>query len=273
MEETVIDALKGTELGVMTIGYLDILGMSEAILESPPAQVAQTYVDVYIAQLASHLYVGGEEMSGEVKPVKYFQFSDSSLFVGGGRTAKDVRLTVSIISGMMTTLLYNWNIVARGAVAIGDFCVNENFNIYVGRPLVEAVTIESCTDWVGLTLLKPLDDKLHLLVELDKYSWLSKSSVPIKAAANTKLEKLAISADRLIPLRWFSIMSRPKAEELPAKLAYLAKETDDKSVVNKLENGAEFIRSSLLEGTCDGEVARRGGGQWGRWCRKCVAVK
>ena len=253
MDKEWIHSIKGFEKDVMTIGYLDLLGMSQAIMELPIEDVAKKYIDVYLAEKASHLFVGGEEQTGEATPVKYIQFSDSSLFIGGAKTAKDVRLTVAIISGMMTTLLFNCDIVARGAISIGEFCTIQEFRAYMGRPLIEAVSVESSTDWVGLTLLKPPDENIHLMSELKKYDWLSKLAVPIKPGGERRLKNKGISSDSLIALRWFSCMSRQKAEELHSRLIRLADKTEDKAAILKLKNASKFIEDSLTEGSCEGD--------------------
>lgn len=253
MKKEWMQNIKGFQKEVMTIGYIDLLGVSQAVMDQPIENVVEKYVNTHIAEKASHLFVGGEEQTGEATPVKYIQFSGSSLFIGGAKNEKDVRLTVAIISGMMTTLLYNWDIVARGAISIGEFCTIERFNGYIGKPLIEAVVIEASTEWAGLTLLKPPDEHKYLMDELEKYGWLSKLDVPLKPGGQEKLEKKGITPDRLIALRWFSCMNRKKAEELPNRLINLTEKTKDGSAIKKLVNASKFIEKSLPEGSCGDE--------------------
>lgn len=244
---------QGFEKNIMTIGYLDILGMSQAIMDLPIEDVADKYINAHIAETTSHLFVGGEELTGEATPVRYIQFSDSSLFIGGAKTAKDVRLTVAIISGMMTTLLNNWDIVSRGAISIGEFCTIEEYQTYLGKPLVEAAVIESSTDWVGLTLLKPEPEYLSLMEELEKYHWISSLPVPIKPERKERLRRKGISQKRLVAVRWFNSEEPKDAEKLLSRLKHLANISDDNKAQKKLANGLGFIQESLSEGYCKGK--------------------
>lgn len=248
MDKGWMQSIKSFKKKIMTIGYLDLLGMSEAIMNQPIEEVADKYISTFMAEKASHLFAGGEELTGEATPLKYLQFSDSSLFIGGANSEKDVRMTVYIISGMMGCLLNNWGIVARGAISIGEFCTVEEFNTYVGKPLVEAALIESATDWVGLTFLMPKPERPELLTELEKYHWLSKLQVPIKSGKEDRLLQKGISQDRLIPVRWFIGEDPQHGEKLASKLKELISKASDKNAQRKLENGLSFIHNSLREG-------------------------
>jgi len=248
MDKEWMRSIKSFRKEIMTIGYLDLLGMSEAIMNQPIDEVADKYISTFIAEKASHLFAGGEELIGEATHLKYVQFSDSSLFIGGANNEKDVRMTVYIISGMMGCLLNNCGIVARGAISIGEFCTIEEFNTYVGKPLVEAALIESVTDWVGLTFLMPKPERPELLAELEKYHWLSNLQVPIKAGKEDRLLEKGISQDRLIPVRWFIGEDRQHSKKLALKLKELISNARDKNAQKKLENGLSFIQNSLREG-------------------------
>lgn len=64
---------------IMTVGYLDLLGVSKTVMGSPIEEVAEKYINAYIAQTTSHLLHRGEEKIGkaaQVKYPKYPQFSD-----------------------------------------------------------------------------------------------------------------------------------------------------------------------------------------------------
>jgi hypothetical protein len=247
LDDTLIDAIKGTKKDIMTIGYLDLLGVGRKILTETPEKVGDIYFQVHIGEMATHQYCGGEQITGEAEKVKSFKFSDSILFIGGGKTPKDVRLTVSIMSGIMGYLAEE-NIFSRGAISIGEFLINEEFSRYAGKPLVEAVLIESVTDWAGLTVLKPAESKSYLLQELLKYDWLSKFPVPIKSSKKKKLGELGISLDRLASVRWFKLMGKSSAEEFPTKLTIIANSISDKGAAKKLRKTSEFICKSLSEG-------------------------
>lgn len=106
MEKEWMQNIEGFQKELMTIGYIDLLGVSQAVMDQPIENVVEKYVNTHIAEKASHFYVGGEEQTGEATPVKYIQFSDSSLFIGGAKNEKDVRLTVAIISGMINSFLF-----------------------------------------------------------------------------------------------------------------------------------------------------------------------
>ncbi len=123
MEKEWLRSIKSFKKDIMTIGYLDLLGISKDVMDLPIEGIVDKYISAYMSEKVSHLFYGGEEKTGEATPIKYMQFSDSSLFIGGAQSPKDVRMTVAVISGMMTTLLYNWGIVSRGAISIGEFCI------------------------------------------------------------------------------------------------------------------------------------------------------
>jgi len=248
MDKEWLQSIKGYRQEIMTIGYLDLLGMSNAIMNQPIKEVADKFISTFIAEKASHLFAGGEELTGEATPLKYYQLSDSSLFIGGANSEKDVRMTVYIISGMMGCLLNDSGIVARGAISIGEFCVIEEFNTYVGKPLVEAALIESVTDWVGLTFLMPKPEHPELLTELEKYHWLSKLQVPIKAGNEDRLLRNGISKNRLIPVRWFIGENPEQGERLASRLKELMSNAPDENALRKLKNGLSFIQESLHEG-------------------------
>lgn len=248
MDTDWIANIKGYKKDIMTIGYVDLLGISEEIIKLPINEVANKYVNTYIAELAAHFFLGGEENTGEVTRVKHFQFSDSILFIGGASSGKDVHLTVAIISGMMRCLMNNWRIAARGAISIGEFCIIEQFNVYVGKPLVEAALIESATDWIGLAFLKPKVERSNLLYELKKYHWLSKRKVPIKLEKKDLLLRKGISPDRLAPVRWFKGENQEEEErKITSKLKELKGKAPDKSSRRKIQNGLSFIQESLKE--------------------------
>jgi hypothetical protein len=247
MDTDWIESIKGYRKDIMTIGYVDLLGISEDIIKLPTNEVADKYVNTYIAELAAHLFLGGEEITGEVTSVKHFQFSDSILFIGGASSGKDVRLTVAIISGMMRCLMNNWGIPARGAISIGEFCIIEKLNVYVGKPLVEAALIESATDWVGLSFLKPKGETSKLLNELKKYHWLSKFQVPIKSDKKDLLLQKGISADKLVPVRWFIEENQETEKNIVSKLKELKGKAPDKNSRGKIQNGLSFIQRSLNE--------------------------
>ncbi len=123
----------------------------------------------------------------------------------------------------------------------------------MGKPLIEAVVIESSTYWVGLTLLKPPPEQMSLFLELEKYGWLSKLPVPIHPCREKKLQDKNISPADLIAVRWFSSLSRKHAEELPSRLNEMADGLDDEDIIQKLKNALEFIKKSVPEGTCEDE--------------------
>lgn len=68
MDKEWLQSIKSYRKEIMTIGYLDLLGMSEAIMNQPIEEVADKYISTFVAEKASHLFAGGEELTGEITP-------------------------------------------------------------------------------------------------------------------------------------------------------------------------------------------------------------
>lgn len=247
-----LSAIKSFKQGIMTIGYLDMLGISKALLTSPLEDVVQSYISLFISQLASRTWYDGYEKD-DSKKVKYYQFSDSTILIGDAKTGTEVATILAIVSGIMRDLLFTSKIPARGAVSVDEFCAIPSLNVYVGKPLIYAYNVECLTDWVGLTFVKPMEPPEDLMEFLNKHNWLSDFNVPLKAGAENKLEKIGVSKDRLVAVRWFNDMEKKEAEQLPDILMELAKEAKNDEERYKLQVGADFVKASLKEGSCDEE--------------------
>lgn len=195
--------------GKRVVGYLDHLGTSQKVFKEGIDVVVEAYLDTWVSVTGVKEFCAADG-KGPGAGIEHFTFSDSTVLIADLRKPRDLIKMLTVMSLTFTSLLLKQGIVSRGAIAIGEMLVDSN--IFVGKPLIQAVTVaEEVLDSAGLAFIMP-NDSSEEVDNLNKKGWLSQgcNAVPVKKGAEDKLKRVELRPENLRMVRWFNSSLVPK---------------------------------------------------------------
>lgn len=198
--------------GKRVVGYLDHLGTSQKVFKDGIDVVADAYLDTWVSVTGMKQFcaVDGKGPGAEIR---HFTFSDSTVLIADLREPLDLIRMLTVTSLTFTSLLIKQGIVSRGAIAIGEMLVDSN--IFVGKPLIQAVTVaEKVLDSAGIAFIMP-NDSSEVIENLNNGGWLSQgyNAVPLKDGADGVLKRIELCQEGLRMVRWFNSSFIPKTPD------------------------------------------------------------
>lgn len=137
--------------GKRAVAYFDVLGFKSKIKN----QDLQTIVDEYenlVNSTNGQITLNKEFNAFYLKEVCYrYIFSDSIFLVAYDDTDESFYAMLSYAWRMMQfAIVYRYPL--RGAIVYGDIYLNVNRNIYLGKAIVDAVSLEGMQNWIGAVI-------------------------------------------------------------------------------------------------------------------------
>jgi len=134
--------LKGTRIGPTVVGFLDLLGVSQRVVEQGLGDLLTIYEQGWLSQEEVRLVYAAHGVF-ESQRVDKFMFSDSVLFFSQWSSITNLATTVAVTAGTMMAYLLNDMTASRGVIALGDMGINLERHIFC--------RVASCPDCSGRT--------------------------------------------------------------------------------------------------------------------------
>ena len=130
---------KWQELDERFVLYMDIMGFKDRVMTEPIDDLKKSLLDLRVKiQKLKPLLDGGGNAE---KLMKMVQFSDSILVVSYGKEEDDLnRITKAAVILMQSSLKTEFAL--RGVIACGKMVFDEENQLFVGKPLVDAYLLE-----------------------------------------------------------------------------------------------------------------------------------
>lgn len=131
------------------LAYFDILGFSQLIKSTHPDIILELYNE------ALDLFENEKKDTG----LSSLHFSDTFIFYSSDDTPESYTWIQLVASKFMHSCLKK-HIPMRGAITVGEFYVDSEKGIYMGKALIEAYHEAESQDWIGLILTKSAEEKV-----------------------------------------------------------------------------------------------------------------
>jgi len=226
----------------MAIGYLDLLGVSNKLLHEDIHSTLRMYEQRHLAIAVSKAWFGaGEQVDSQ--RVDSFVFSDSLVFTS---RIENLALVTAVTASTFELLLNHHKTPSRGVIVTGEMCVNKETNFLLGKPLVQAASIEQCLNAPCLTVLLPEQDE-NTFNELAKYDWISDQSVLFKKGSKEVLAKKSINTDLIHLVKYYCLEDDRHSILSKSILIYEElSETCNSRVQELMANGVDLCRNEVL---------------------------
>jgi hypothetical protein len=152
-----------TEQGISKgfVAFLDIVGFKNLIIrdlgfENAIAKLRRiSEKDSKIESQFNH-----EDFEKNDKPIRIVRFSDTIFIFTRGATQEDLCNLLHTSSQLMAISVKE-EILLKGAIAYGAVLCNEEDQLYVGKPIIDAYELEQDLNYLGLTLHHTTEKKLN----------------------------------------------------------------------------------------------------------------
>ena len=134
------------------IAYFDLVGFKSAILaDIDEACNALEAMRLSLSDIYS-IVLRPLSSNRPVFPAHYVRYkflSDSFILYTTCDTQEDL-LSIVFVSTRLLMKYFFWRLPMRGGLAFGDFYLNEQYDLFCGKPLVRAYEIGEYSQWLGL---------------------------------------------------------------------------------------------------------------------------
>ncbi len=142
-----------------TIAFLDILGFKEMIMKQPLDELAHKYESLIklTKSLNKPLNIVDNEprlFQEHDKDVNWCisnVFSDSIILISHNDSAES-SLKLLVYTWRLSQIMMAYGMPVRGGIAYGDFYINQEHNIFLGKALTDAYELETRQKWIGVSI-------------------------------------------------------------------------------------------------------------------------
>lgn len=209
------------------VAICDILGFKNLILNNNVEEVVNNSL-AYLKRSIYHSITQKEipdkiptmnEIKQESK-VGFAIFSDTILLYTKKDTDDDCQFLLETCGWLLFENVFNHSTRLRIGVSYGESFINEEDNIYIGKPIVDAYQLEKSQEWSGGALTKNAEERIPEFVKTENesaFNWyLTYYNVPLKNGLNEKL--LTIDWSRgihhYLPFEWSNSHKEPTDDEI-----------------------------------------------------------
>jgi hypothetical protein len=163
-----------TEQGIREgfVAFLDIVGFKNLIIRDlgfKDAIAKLRTISEYDSKIEDEFHI--EDLAIKDKPIRIVRFSDTIFIFTRGASKEDLCNLIHTSSQLMAISIKE-EILLKGAIAYGEVLCNEEEQLYVGKPIIDAYELERDLNYLGLTLHhtaeKKLDEFGSICQELDR---------------------------------------------------------------------------------------------------------
>jgi hypothetical protein len=142
----------------------------------------------------------------------------------------------------------------RIGVAYGEYVIDPNERIYLGKALVDAHLTESCQEWMGMayhtTAIELFDTRFPSTIQGQKpFEGIHKYRVPLKPGKPGKRKTLELDGKRWT-INWPSIAKNDRdTAELENRLKTFSEQAPDDRAKKKWKNTLKFFNKCITDST------------------------
>lgn len=132
--------------------YLDIMGFKELVQKSNPERLYDHLKEAisFASTMQAMGYADLDRAGIKDRPrIKSQVFSDSIVFVSEGTSVADVSV-ITKGAKWISMVLFQYHIMFRGAIAVGNMTYDDENSIFFGQPLIDAYQLEQQLDQFGI---------------------------------------------------------------------------------------------------------------------------
>lgn len=181
-----------------TVALLDILGFRDRVQTDPLEDLAQKYENALATTesllikppVAAHNEPWLFSLPDNTPMCQRYVFSDTLILISDDDGDESCARLI-VYTWRLAQALLALGFPIRGAGAFGEMYTNPARQVYLGRALYEAYSLEQRQEWVGIALSRSLDEKLgHLLSDHRLSSIVKFLVVDYTVPMKTGLERL-----------------------------------------------------------------------------------
>lgn len=218
------------------VAYFDILGFKAKIINTPLDKLSAKY-DRIIQQTDGEFTLEDSQFIRREVCYRYV-FSDSIFLVAKEDTEESFIDMLSYAWRMMQFFLVS-GFALRGAVTYGYIYANIDYNVFVGKAIVDAVVLEGQQDWCGAVVDKPVIERYyHIFEREDIQGAIMRCLLPIHDVAFKNGERKDYHV-----INWRMNL----ASEIGIK-ALFKNEDHDESAQRKIDNALRFSKEVFESG-------------------------
>ncbi len=216
------------DFGDKMVAFLDIIGFKRKLEKIDIESITEKYRNLLmlISSVNQELAKRGNDLC------KYYIFSDSIILISNGDKDENI-LDFIIAVWKFTQMSMAMGLAFRGGISYGKVYTNEEENVFLGNPIVNAVKLEGVQEWIGVSCDEEAKKRIN---QIEKFN--SENNIVLEALIcdyTVPLKKGCSINSKVINWRFNLVVEKGIA-------SLFEKNLEDESVKQKIKNTLIFSK-------------------------------